>query len=195
MSERYSARARRAVEHAGHEAGRLGHAQVGDVHLLLGLLHERRGPAARELKSAGVELRASRAIVESSVRSPEPAPQSPVEFDLSGKRALQMALHEAMEHGDAGVDAPHLLAGVIAVDGVAANVIRAQGATPTEVAARVKRRLGPSGPEGLKTLETRLSVLDVHLGAAKRQAGVAPERVEALEAERHDLVKRLDALR
>jgi Clp amino terminal domain, pathogenicity island component len=213
------------------EAMALGHETLNDAHLLLGLFQVR-GPAARVLRRNGLDLARSRAALQTSAGpgSPSLEERLPLEHDL--KRALQIGLHEAMERCSPGLDAEHLVIGVLAVDAAAARLARAQGTDPDSVIADIRKKLAPTcRPDGIEILTKRLSVLDAYLLAAERReellrladAGTDRELLvgelrqrfgfttnqsyavadmpldmlgqqTAIEAERHDLKRRLDSL-
>jgi ATP-dependent Clp protease ATP-binding subunit ClpA len=169
VSGHFSDRTRRAVELAQVEALELGHLAISDGHLLLGLLHARRGLAARVLRRHGIELEASRAAL-SAGRPRSAADQTPpLPLELSAKRALQLALHEAFERNDGPIRAVYLLVATISVEGAAANLIRAQAVSPSEFLDAVRRKLpGPDRERGTELLESRLATLDAYLRGAER---------------------------
>lgn len=174
MSEHFSDRTRRAVELAQVEALQLGHQAVGDGHLLLGLLHARRGLAARVLRRHGIELEPSRAALSAGRPRAAEEPTPPLRLELSAKRALQMALHEAFERNDGPIRAVYLLVGTVSVAGAAATVIGAQAVSPREFLEAVKQRLpAPDRQRGTELLENRMAILNAYISAAERQDEVA----------------------
>ncbi len=173
QGEQFTDPTRRAVELAGQEARQLGHPAVGDAHLLLGLLGERRGIVGRALRRNGVELDASRKVLRSG-ESPRQVDQEYVpELDLSGRRALQVAMHESMARCNVGIHPAHLLLGIISVEGVAVSLITAQGAAPSDLVERVSPKLGLYRAEGTQVLEDRLTTLDAYLRAVQKHEEVA----------------------
>ncbi len=134
-----------ALAAAQDHARRLGHNYLGTEHLLLGLLSQRRGPAAQTLANLGVTAEAvlshTREIVGVGC-----AP-TPVSCALTPrtKRAIELAQAEARRLGGGGceADAEHLLLALVALkDGLAANILGRLGATPARVREELARALG-----------------------------------------------------
>ena len=113
MFERFTDQARRAVVLAQEEARRLQHNYIGTEHILLGLVHDGEGIAARSLGSFGVSLDAARArIEETSGRGQEPtAAHNP--FTPRSKKVLELALREALQLGDNYIGTEHILLGLL----------------------------------------------------------------------------------
>ena len=184
MSEHFSDRTRHAVELAQVEALQLGHLTVGDGHLLLGLLHARRGLAARVLRRHGIKLESSRAALSAGRPREAEDPTPPLRLELSAKRSLQMALHEAFERNDGPIRAVYLLVASISVEGVAARMITAQAVSPTEFLEAVRQRLpAPDRQRGTELLESRMATLDAYLRAAERRDEVAQVISKAADRE------------
>lgn len=174
VSEHFSDRTRHAVELAQVEALQLGHLAVGDGHLLLGLLHARRGLAARLLRRHGIKLEPSRAALSAGRPREVEEPTPPLRLELSAKRALQIALHEAFERNDGPIRAVYLLVGSISVEGVATRMITAQAVSPSEFLEAVRQRLpAPDRQRGTELLENRMATLDAYQRAAERRDEVA----------------------
>jgi ATP-dependent Clp protease ATP-binding subunit ClpA len=169
VSEHFSDRTRRAVELAQVEALQFGHLTVGDGHLLLGLLHARRGLAARLVRRHGIELAPSRAALSAGRPREAEEPAPPLRLELSAKRALQMAVHEAFERNDGPIRAAYLLVGAVSVEGTAARLIGAQAVGPAEFLEAGRQALPPPDRKrGTELLENRMATLDAYLRAAKR---------------------------
>jgi ATP-dependent Clp protease ATP-binding subunit ClpA len=122
--ERFSERARQVVVLAQQEAVAFGHDHIGTEHLLLGLLCEEEGTAARVLAESGVELETARASVLALVGEGETARSGQIPFTPRGKQVLELALREALSLGDNHIGTRHLLLGLLRVgDGRANDVL------------------------------------------------------------------------
>ena len=125
MFERFTDRARRVVVLAQDEARMLNHNYIGTEHILLGLIHEGDGVAAKALESLGISLQAVRAQVEEIIgRGPEPPPAGHIPFTPRAKKVLELSLREALQLGHTYIGTEHILLGLIREgDGVAAQVL------------------------------------------------------------------------
>src|ERR1051325_4300664 len=113
MFERFTDRARRVVVLAQEEARMLSHNYIGTEHILLGLIHEGEGVAAKALESLGISLEAVRAQVE--------APSGHIPFTPRAKKVLELSLREALQLGHNYIGTEHILLGLIREgEGVAA---------------------------------------------------------------------------
>jgi ATP-dependent Clp protease ATP-binding subunit ClpC len=140
--ERFTERARQVVVLAQDESRALGHDYIGTEHLVLGLLREEEGVAARVLESLGVELEDARARVEESVGRGEPRPSGQIPFTPEAKRALELSLREALSLGHNHIGTEHVLLGVIRVeDGVATQVLAGYGLAADRIRDEVVRAL------------------------------------------------------
>jgi ATP-dependent Clp protease ATP-binding subunit ClpC len=99
MFERFTERARRAVTLAGEEARRLDHNWIGTEHLLLGLIREDDGVAARALESLGISLQAVRQQVEEIIGPGQQGPSEGLPFTPRSKKVLELSLREALQLG------------------------------------------------------------------------------------------------
>ena len=149
MFERFTERSRKVVVLAQEESGRLRHDYVGTEHLLLGLLREGDGVAARALAATGVILVGAREQVESIVGYGEREAGGQVPFTQRSKAALEASLKEAMGMGHNHIGTEHLLLGLLREpEGVAARTLSNLGADPEAVRREVVGRLGEaSRPE------------------------------------------------
>ncbi|MHB1555634.1 MAG: Clp protease N-terminal domain-containing protein [Acidimicrobiales bacterium] len=112
MFERFTNRSRHVLVSAQEEARLLDHRFIGTEHLLLGLLHEGDGLAAKSLTSLGVSLDAARRAVDERTRPlPPGAPGSPP-LTPEAKQLLELSLREALQLGHKGIDTEHLLLGL-----------------------------------------------------------------------------------
>ena len=134
MFERFTDRARRVVVLAQEEAGLLNHNYVGTEHLLLGLVSEGQGMAARALESLGIRLEAVRAQVEEIIGQGQSAPTGHIPFTPRAKRVLELSLREAKQLGHNYIGTEHILLSFYRDSGgVAAKVLRDLG-LPDEAA-------------------------------------------------------------
>lgn len=127
MLERFSARARLAVEHAEAEARRLRHPHVGTEHLLLGLLCDQTTPAAATLMAAGVALDLAREKVSEAVGPATATGATELAFTARARRALERAGRFSVQHRQAEIGTQHVLFGVLDVEGTAGQVLRGLG--------------------------------------------------------------------
>jgi len=143
MFERFTDQAREAVSLAQQEAVALRHDHIGTEHVLLGLVHEGGGLATRVLEQLGISLSAVRAQVEQTAGSGQGSPAGHIPFTPRAKKALELALREALQLGHSYIGTEHLLLGLIREGhGVAAQVLVRLGASLGEVRAEVIRQLG-----------------------------------------------------
>jgi hypothetical protein len=127
--ERFTDRARRVVVLAQEEARLLNHNYIGTEHLLLGLIHEGEGVAAKALESLGISLEAVRNQVEETIGQGGSAPSGHIPFTARAKKVLELSLREAIEIGHNYIGTEHILLGLIREgEGVAAQVLVKLGA-------------------------------------------------------------------
>jgi ATP-dependent Clp protease ATP-binding subunit ClpC len=140
MFERFTDRARRVVVLAQEESRLLSHNYIGTEHLLLGLLAERQGVAARALESLNVTLEAAREQVVEIIGPGEQSPRGHIPFTPRAKKILELSLREALSMGSEVIDTEHLLLGLIDEgDGVGAQILQRLGATAQTVREAVTR--------------------------------------------------------
>ena len=129
MFERFTDRARRVVVLAQEEARMLNHNYIGTEHILLGLLHEGEGVAAKALESLGISLDAVRQQVEEIIGQGQQAPSGHIPFTPRAKKVLELSLRESLQLGHNYIGTEHILLGLIREgDGVAAQVLVRLGA-------------------------------------------------------------------
>ncbi|MGD8399431.1 MAG: ATP-dependent Clp protease ATP-binding subunit [Bacillota bacterium] len=155
MFERFTERARKVVFLAQQEAARLGHNVVGTEHLLLGLVAEGDGVAAKALEVLNINLKAIRQEIEKIIGVGEPNPFGDIPFTPRAKRVLELAIEEGRQMGHNYVGTEHILLGLIREgEGVAAQVLRNLGAELETVRKQVLTLLGGSkfgnGPSHVK---------------------------------------------
>jgi len=147
--ERYTEPARQVVVFAQEEARRLGHDYVGTEHILLGLLREQEGIAARVLASLGVTLDGARGHLARTIGRPgAPAAAGQIPFTPAAKKALELPRRYPvdMRHGYIGTE--HLLLGLTRLEeGMAAEVLRDRGADPHRIRDEVLRMLDAEAAE------------------------------------------------
>jgi ATP-dependent Clp protease ATP-binding subunit ClpC len=145
MFERFTERARQVVVLAQEEARALKHNYIGTEHLLLGLLREEEGVAARVLDGLEVSVEEVRAAVVRIVGSGEESPQGQIPFTPRAKKVLELALREALSLGHNYIGTEHILLGLVREDeGVAARILLDLDAEPEKIRNEVMRAL--SGP-------------------------------------------------
>ncbi|GMU77221.1 MAG: ATP-dependent Clp protease ATP-binding protein [Acidimicrobiia bacterium] len=147
--ERFTDRARRVVVLAQEEARLLNHNYIGTEHILLGLIHEGEGVAAKALESLGISLEAVRAQVEEIIGQGGQAPSGHIPFTPRAKKVLELSLREALQLGHNYIGTEHILLGLIREgEGVAAQVLVKLGADLSRVRQQVIQLL--SGYAGQK---------------------------------------------
>ncbi|WP_375497376.1 ATP-dependent Clp protease ATP-binding subunit [uncultured Jatrophihabitans sp.] len=166
MFERFTDRARRVVVLAQEEARMLNHNYIGTEHILLGLIHEGEGVAAKALESLGISLDAVRQQVEEIIGQGQQAPSGHIPFTPRAKKVLELSLREALQLGHNYIGTEHILLGLIREgEGVAAQVLVKLGADLNKVRQQVIQLLNgyqskePSGAAAEATPSTSL-VLD-----------------------------------
>src|SRR5487761_1452200 len=140
MFERFTDRARRVVVLAQEEARMLNHNYIGSEHILLGLICEGEGVAAKALESLGISLEAVRRQVEEITGQGLQAPSGHIPFTPRAKKVLEFSLREALQLGHNYIDTEHILLGLIREgegEGVAAQVLVKLGADLNRVRQQV----------------------------------------------------------
>ncbi|MBT3292560.1 MAG: NDP-hexose 4-ketoreductase, partial [Victivallales bacterium] len=147
MFERFTDRARRVVVLAQEEARLLNHNYIGTEHILLGLIHEGEGVAAKALESLGISLEAVRSQVEDLIGQGGSSPSGHIPFTPRAKKVLELSLREALQLGHNYIGTEHILLGLIREgEGVAAQVLVKLGADLSRVRQQVIQLLsGYSG--------------------------------------------------
>jgi hypothetical protein len=150
MFERFTDRARRVVVLAQEEARLLNHNYIGTEHILLGLIHEDEGVAAKALESLGISLEAVRAQVEEIIGQGQSAPTGHIPFTPRAKKVLELSLREALALNHNYIGTEHILLGLVREgEGVAAQVLVKLGAGLDRVRQQVVQVLaaGPAPAE------------------------------------------------
>jgi ATP-dependent Clp protease ATP-binding subunit ClpC len=151
MFERFTDRARRVVVLAQEEARLLNHNYIGTEHILLGLIHEGEGVAAKALESLGISLEKVRQQVEEIIGAGQSPPSGHIPFTPRAKKVLELSLREALQLGHNYIGTEHILLGLIREgEGVAAQVLVKLGADLGRVRQQVIQLLSgySGGKEG-----------------------------------------------
>ena len=147
--DRFNDRAKRVLALAQDEAIRFNHNYIGTEHLLLGLVREGEGVAARALDSLGIELSKVRTAVEFTIGRGK-ATTSPSEITLSPrtKKVIELAIDEARKLGHSHVGTEHLLLGLVREgEGIASGVLESLGVSLEKMRHQVIATLGQHPPE------------------------------------------------
>ena len=152
MFERFTERARQVVVLAQEEARTLKHNYIGTEHILLGLLREEEGLAARVLESLDITVERVRAQVVRIVGSGEEVTSGQIPFTPRAKKVLELALREALSLGHNYIGTEHILLGLVREEGVAAQVLATHGVDLAAARQEVVRllTLGPAGRAGTR---------------------------------------------
>jgi ATP-dependent Clp protease ATP-binding subunit ClpA len=149
MFERFTNQSRRAVVLAQEEARMLNHNYIGTEHILLGLLHEGQGAAARALTAMDVTLGAAREQVVAIIGRGEVEPSGHIPFTPRAKKSLELSLREALQLGDGYIGTGHVLLGLIHEgSGVAVQMLGKLGADLKDLRVRVTRELKEHPEDG-----------------------------------------------
>ena len=208
MFERFTNKARRVVVLAQEEARLLGHDYIGTEHILLGLLREADGVAARALGSLGIGLQAVRDQLESAA-GPDRRSGGHIPFTPEAKRTLELALREALQLGHDYIGTEHILLGLVRDSGTrGAQILARLGSDPEVVRHRVIDIVPSmtSQPQRADILRTRVrasgeravgyGALSSRLGALERWAGLVPDMAdldEQIAQARRDKEAAIDA--
>ena len=195
MFERFTDRARRVVVLAQEEARMLNHNYIGTEHILLGLIKEGEGVAAKGLEALGISLDAVRTQVEEIIGQGQQAPSGHIPFTPRAKKVLELSLREALQLGHNYIGTEHILLGLIREgDGVAAQVLVKLGADLNRVRQQViqllsgyqgKEAVTSGGPaEGTPSTSLVLDQFGRNLTQAAREGKLDPVIGREKEIER-----------
>ena len=146
MFERFTDGARRAVVLSQEEARVLNHNYIGTEHILLGLIHEHEGVAAKALESLGTSLESVRGQVEEIIGQGGEEPGGHIPFTPRAKKVLESSLREALQLGHKYIGTEHILLGLLREgEGVAAQVLVKLGADLARVREQVVQLLVARG--------------------------------------------------
>ena len=206
MFERFSDLARRVVVLAQEEARMLDHNYIGTEHILLGLIREGDGVAAKALESLGISLDAVRHQVEEIIGRGQQTPSGHIPFTPRAKKVLELSLRESLQLGHSYIGTEHILLGLIREgDGVAAQVLVRLGADLNRLRLQVIQLHGYQGEDEpgstpvaqqprllsrIDAIEQRLSILEQRVGTGpglreldREIAQVRRDREAAVEAQ------------
>ena len=194
MFERFTDRARRVVVLAQEEARMLNHNYIGTEHILLGLIHEGEGVAAKGLEALGISLEAVRSQVEEIIGQGQQAPSGHIPFTPRAKKVLELSLREALQLGHNYIGTEHILLGLIREgEGVAAQVLVKLGADLNRVRQQViqllsgyqgKEAVSAGAPEGTPATSLVLDQFGRNLTVAAREGKLDPVIGREKEIER-----------
>ena len=196
MFERFTDRARRVVVLAQEEARLLNNDRIGTEHLLLGLIREGEGVAAKALNALGISMAAARQEVEAVIGRGQQPPSGHIPFSPRAKKVLELSLREGMQLGHNYIGTEHILLGLVREgDGVAAQVLVKLGANLNRVRQQVIRLL--HGQQGMgeqligepeitgqragpadrveRRLRSELHAIELRLSAVEQRVGTGPD--------------------
>jgi Clp amino terminal domain, pathogenicity island component len=190
MFERFTNQSRQAVVLAQEEARELHHSFIGTEHLLLGMLREGTGSAARALTSMDVTLDAARQAVEASVGRGKHQPPGHIPFTPRAKKALELALRESLQLGQNYIGSGHVLLGLITQgDDGALGILGHLHADVADLRTRAIRELADD-PEQQEAAVAR--VKPAPLATTLRLPTEVRNLLEAIEARLSAIERRLD---
>ena len=179
--ERFSERARRVLSLAQDEAQRFNHSYIGTEHILLGLVRENEGLAARSLSNLGVELAKVRSAIEFIIGKGErPVSSENIGLTPRAKKVIEVAVDEARRLNHQYIGTEHLLIGLMREgEGVAAGVLESLGVTLDKVRAETNRLISQNTPQSGQSTKTNaktptLDSLSIDLTAAARAGKLDP---------------------
>ncbi len=147
--DKFTERARRVLTLAQEEALRFNHNYIGTEHLLLGLVREGEGVAAKVLANLGVELNKVRSAVEFIIGRGDRAVMGEIGLTPRAKKVIELAVDEARRLGHHYIGTEHLLLGLVREgEGIAAGVLESLGVSLEKLRAEVTRILSQSMPQG-----------------------------------------------
>ena len=188
MLERFNDRARRVVVLAEEEARMLDHNWIGTEHILLGLIREGEGVAAKALESLGISLQSVRQQVEEIIGRGQQVPSEVIPFTPRSNKVLELSLREAGQLGRHYVGTEHILLGLIREgDGVAPQVLVRLGADLNRVRQQVIQLISGQQPPGhqpawegvpVTEVQVRLDAIEGRLAAVEQRLGTGPDTTD-----------------
>ncbi len=176
MFERFTDRARRVVVLAQEEARLLNHNYIGTEHILLGLIHEGEGVAAKALESLSISLEGVRAQVEEIIGQGGSSPSGHIPFTPRAKKVLELSLREALQLGHNYIGTEHILLGLIREgEGVAAQVLVKLGADLSRVRQQVIQLLSGYQGSGPASTGDKGQPAAAGVGQSSATGGEAPQ--------------------
>jgi len=176
--DKFSEHARRVLTLAQEEAQRFNHSYIGTEHILLGLIREEEGIAAKVLTGMGVSLARVRQAVEYVIGAGEKQTTGASGLTSRAKKIIELAIDEARQMGHSYIGTEHLLLGILReADGVAAKVLQSLDINQERVRAEIARVLSLSGAKNKTGRPSRTPTLDQvsrDLTAAAREGKLDP---------------------
>jgi ATP-dependent Clp protease ATP-binding subunit ClpC len=206
MFERFTDRARNVVVLAQQEARLLKHNYIGTEHILLGLVRESDGLAAKALEALGIGLDAVREQVEEIIGRGQKSPSGHIPFTPRAKKVLELSLREALQFGHNYIGTEHILLGLIREgDGVAAQVLVKLGGDLKTVRQHViqllKENPAPEEmPQATQARAARLAESAAEAGIVSRAEGAVPMGLSSpvesasLNGKLTEVLSRLDSI-
>ena len=178
MFERFTDWARQVIVLAQEEARMLDHNYVGTEHILLGLIRQGEGVAAKALESLGISLDVIRQEVEEIIGQGQETPSGHIPFTPRAKKVLELSLRESRQFGHDYIATEHILLGLVREGGgVAAQVLVKLGADLNRVRQQVTQLLAAAGrplPDLAERVEQLTDEVE-RLRALLRQHGIDPQ--------------------
>src|SRR2546427_8315116 len=190
--DKFTERARKVLQLAQEEAQRFNHNYIGTEHLLLGLVHEGEGVAAKVLGNLGVELNKVRSAVEFIIGRGDRTVAGDIGLTPRAKKVIELSVDEARRLNHHYIGTEHLLLGLVREgEGIAAGVLESLGVSLDKVRAEVPRILSQSMPQGAAqgggraaTRTPTVDQLGIDLTAAARAGKLDPVIGREKEIER-----------
>jgi ATP-dependent Clp protease ATP-binding subunit ClpC len=156
--EKFTKRARRVLTYAQEEAVRLNHNYIGTEHLLLGLIREEEGLAAKVLRDLGVDQNRARQEIEDVVGRGQAPAGARLSLTPRTKRVIELAVDEARRLGHHYIGTEHLLLGLVREgDGIAVNVLKSLNVSPDKVRSQLNKAVLETQPEKVTAGEKKKS--------------------------------------
>ena len=202
MLERFTNRARRVIVLAQEEARMLKHNYLGTEHILLGLIHDGEGAAAKALHSMGISLEAVRHQVKEIIGQGQQAPGPHIPFTPRAKKVLELSSREAKRLGHEHIGTGHLLLGLIRErEGVAAQALIQLGVDLPTVRQQVIQQLSAytGDEEGTSAAEREEELVDDELELPDEEltehaAFMLSDHIEEIRALLRDITERLERI-
>ena len=192
MFRRFTDRARRVVVLAQEEARLLRHDYVGTEHILLGLVYEGEGVAAKALESLGLSLQEVRRQVIEITGHGQDTPAGRIPFTPRAKKALELSLREALALGHTYIGTEHLLLGLLREEhGIAARLLTGLGAGHDRVREQVTALLNQREQANRETQQARQAIHAELADTAEQLDHVRAQKEAALDTEDFEAAKAL----
>ena len=191
MFERFTDRARQVVVLAQEEARLLDHNYIGTEHILLGLIHEGQGVAARALGALGISLHATRQAVEEIIGRGAQAPSGHIPFTPRSKKVLELSLREALSLGSDYIGTEHILLALLREgDGVGAQILVGAGVSLSQVRQQIIELVHGQGEQEAPSAAATAS----HFASARLTVSAPPPTTDELVSRLTSVAARLHAI-